>query len=177
MDLSTYTEFVLSKAAPPRTELTEKNAQLAHVALGLSTEMLELSLSTSAHNTLEEMGDLLWYIVLGRATLNIPELLFNDNQCDLSVTQIKKENILPLKNLTIEIEDLVSSIKKQVIYNKPQANLPAKLMIVWFCFTRYMLACNLTLDEIISHNEAKLNKRYAASFTPEESEQRKDKTE
>ena len=164
--LQEYESFVCTKEAPAPS-LDKQQIRLLHCALGLSTEILELDQSSSRTNTIEEMGDLLWYLTLTKNVLNIPEL-----EIELKVKHINEMTLEPLK---VHVEAFVSLIKKHVIYTKPQ-ELEESFYLMWFSFLRHCVACNLPIEYIIDENRLKLDERYKSVFTPEESEARRDKT-
>lgn len=169
--LTEYAEFVLIKAAPPR-ELTPGEAALVHAALGLSTEILELNLSVSSENTQEEIQDLLWYSIYTATCLNI-----DISHLPKRLTFDRHSSRLPLRDLQASVEMLVSAIKKHVIYRKERhSELQTLFHFVWNSLLVYIDACNYSLELAIHENRKKLDTRYAAAFTSEESEVRKDKT-
>lgn len=170
--LSDYRKFVCLKAAPPRA-LPSLHFELLHVALGLSTEILELHVSSSRKNTVEELEDILWYSVYGTHVLGVPV-----EALPLEIPYSPKDNVLSLDRLIASIEEFASLVKKHVIYGVDQSLLPQKaFMRVWESFLYHCSACNTTLPLLIQGNRTKLEKRYAAAFTATESEQRKDKEE
>lgn len=166
--LTNYQRFVLSKAAPPYPITNEKSFQLLHCALGLATETLELIQSRSRENTIEEMGDLAWYLLLTVEVLKIlPESL-------PTYYEYKIDNEITSDTLISCVEEFVSLIKKEVIYTKSQ-KLELSFNKLWTAYLKHARHCNLYLEFIIEQNQLKLNTRYQAAFTPEESETRKDK--
>lgn len=171
--LEDYSKFVLQKAAKDHA-LYAREFDLLHCALGLATETLELQQSTTAENTEEELGDLLWYLTFTAATLNLSfaqmEMTHNDTVFNA------KSNTLPQKNMAAEVEEFVSTIKKKVIYQQ-EVDLAFPFMVLWHSFAMYCSACNITLHQLVNSNKEKLEKRYKEKFTTEESASRNDKME
>jgi len=159
-----YQDFVLSKAAPART-LSEVEFNLGHAALGLCTEYLEYVLHTDSNNLKEELEDLLWYMIFTAYWVDV-----NVNNLPDRIEQA------PESTFAEELEEFVSLIKKHVYYGK---NMTRELTISFHSLWRvFIYTCQLheaPIDELISANMIKLNKRYTANFTQEESVARKDK--
>ena len=168
--LPEYQQFVLSKEAPPAT-IPAHNSRLLHVALGIATELLELDLSTTRDNTLEELGDFLWYLTLGSDVLNVP-LVDLPLKMDIS----PHSNHLSLVLLKEDAELFVSLVKKQVIYGSPvMEEILACYLSLWSSFVYHAAFCSTDIGYLVSTNQAKLEARYKASFTTQESEERRDK--
>lgn len=172
--LEQYTkEVVLAKEAPPQAIIARIDTRLAHCGLGLSTEYLELLQSTSASNTLEELGDLLWYLMLTASTLQIPP-----NSLITRQAYDRNSNNLSLEELGKSVEEFASLIKKHIIYKKPQDDkLRTTFFEMWSLFLIHCAACNTSLPFLLAANKLKLGIRYKEGFTADESEQRKDKQE
>lgn len=167
MSFSKYQDFVQLKAAPFH-QISVEEFDLLHTSLGLATELLELELSRSRENTIEECGDLLWYFTLGTLTLGIKAHTM------LGSASSDQGQPLPMDNLTCHIEAFISEVKKAVIY-KQERDIMTPFLTAWVAFTDYLSACNIPLNQLIKENMAKLEKRYAEAFTTDESELRKDK--
>lgn len=71
-DVKTYMDLAL-RSAP---HLGTPTLDFAHAALGLVDEAYELALATSEQNTLEELGDLLWFIALAGHALEADPFSF-----------------------------------------------------------------------------------------------------
>jgi len=169
--LQTYKDFVIARAAPSY-QLSPNDFDLLHVALGLSTEVLELLISKSKDNTEEELGDLLWYLVFGSSVLHL--------DCDQLYTIYNSSEYNPHDNsvskvdLVSSIEAFVSRVKKKCIYNQDIA-VHVEFLDVWNMFCIHCKACKITLHELITSNTEKLSKRYKTKFTQSESISRNDK--
>lgn len=164
-----YKLFVLTKASPSR-ELPEDHFHLLHACLGLSTEYLELCLSSSRTNTEEELGDFLWYMVLAAHALDQ----------DLTTLPVelppKERGSLTIKRLGEMLEAFVSIVKKHIVYGNDQSKiLPKTYYGLWVEFMYHLQSCNYPLELCIAMNMDKLNKRYKNTFSQEEAEARKDK--
>lgn len=161
-----YQQFVLSKAAPPRP-INERDFQLLHAALGLSTEFLEYDIAHNREDILEEVGDLVWYMMLTAHAVEFPVTNLPDS--------VEPRNH-PLLDLSTDIERFVSLIKKHCIYGADKTKeLPLVFYSMWRSFVAFCQDEEIELDVLIAENQDKLNKRYAAAFTTQESEDRKDK--
>lgn len=168
--LNEYSKFVDRKAAPPR-ELSVLDFHLLHCALGLATEILELSLSNTRENTEEEIQDLCWYGMLTANTCGLPP-----RELPTSRKFDTHSSRLPLRDLQAATEELVSQIKKHVIYNKPRTiTIYECFKAFWDALLLYIDACGYSLELAIVANRTKLDERYKDGFTSEESETRKDK--
>ena len=67
--MTDYTTLAMRTMKPMGSDALD----FAHAALGMVDESYELILSTSEENTLEELGDLLWFVALaGQATMCHP---------------------------------------------------------------------------------------------------------
>lgn len=161
-----YQQFVLSKAAPPRS-ISERDFQLLHSALGLATEFMELDTSKDHEEVREELGDLAWYMMLTAHAVGFPI----DNLPDITTTPKH-----PWDEMSSKLETFISLVKKHCIYGSNKAQeLPVAFHALWRAFLGLLQDHLIQLDELIVENQAKLNKRYAAAFSTQESEDRKDK--
>lgn len=161
-----YQQFVLSKAAPPRP-VSDKDFQLLHAALGLATEFLELDVAGNGTERQEELGDLAWYMMLTAHAVEFPVTNLPDK-----TTTPKR----PWDEMSSKLETFVSLVKKHCIYDSNKAEeLPVAFYAMWRAFLGLLAEHQIQLDELIVQNQAKLNKRYAAAFSTQESEDRKDK--
>jgi len=86
----------------------------------------------------------------------------------------KHANFLPQKELAAKVEELVSNIKKSVIYQQRML-LEESFVATWIAFCYHCKACDFSLGQLITSNTAKLEKRYKKTFTTEESASRNDK--
>lgn len=168
--LNEYRQFVLNKAAPAYPIIDPRHFDLFHASLGLATEFLELELSTTKENTHEELNDLGWYLQLTANSLNIVPSA-------MSIYTKRESTELTLITLRRTLEKFLSCCKKVLIYRNEQqaANLNALFVNLWAAYLIHLVACGYNLQLAIAENMDKLNKRYAAKFTKEESIQRKDK--
>ena len=165
-----YQNFVLSKEAPPPS-LTATQVRLVHGALGLATETLELSQSHDRTNTIEELEDILWYLMLNASVLEI-----NLHNLELELPFDPKQNSLPYNDLEAKVEEYLSLCKKLLIYGQEvHLQVGEAFKELWKAFLIHISACNISLPILIEGNTAKLSKRYASSFSQEESALRKDK--
>lgn len=167
--LTDYRDFVLLKASPSRS-IPESHFHLTHACLGLTTEYLELILSTSRENTEEELGDFLWYLILTAHALE-----FNIDNLPLEVPP-KERKSLTIKTLGDMLENFISLCKKEIIYGNPQQGVLITCFFgLWREFLFHLQSCEFPLDLCLVQNKEKLNKRYQATFSQEEAAERKDK--
>lgn len=165
-----YQQFVLQKEAPP-PKLSPTSIRLVHVALGIATETMELSLSNTRTNTEEELGDLCWYFFLAFDVLYI-DLTSLPTEGTYDIHQ----NELPNRVFERQVENFVSCCKKALIYQQ-DILVEEELLATWVAFLSLVRACNLSLEYLLASNQEKLEKRYKEKFTKEESIQRNDKEE
>ena len=164
-----YKLFVLTKAAPPR-EIPEEHFHLNPAALGIAAEYLELILSFERHNTEEELGDLLWFLILAGNAIDYPIGQLPTER------PIREQPNLSIRNLGMMVETFISLAKKHICYDLEQTALLYKAYGgLWEAFIFHLQACNFPLDICVATNQDKLNKRYQATFSQEEAAERKDK--
>jgi NTP pyrophosphatase (non-canonical NTP hydrolase) len=167
--LSDYRDFVLLKASPARS-IPEAHFHLTHGCLGLTTEYLELILSTCRENTEEELGDFLWYLILTAHALG-----YNIDNLPTEVPTTERKG-MTIKTLGEMLENFISLAKKEIIYGNPQQGVIITCFYgLWREFLFHLRACEFPLDLCLVQNKDKLNKRYQDSFSQEEAAERKDK--
>lgn len=79
-----------------------------------------------------------------------------------------------------EAGELLDAVKKAVVYKKPldRENVVEELGDLRFYMAGLMNRLDITEDEILAHNNAKLSKRYAAgSYSNEQAQARADKAD
>lgn len=76
-----------------------------------------------------------------------------------------------------ESGELLDAVKKYVIYNKPpdRENMIEELGDLEFYMAGLRAALVLSRDEVIAHNIAKLEKRYASGYSDKAAQERADK--
>lgn len=166
-----YSHFILEKEAPP-PNLNETGIRLVHCALGISTEILELDQSRTRENTIEELGDTLWYLTLTACVIGQVQL----TQLPLYTKLDPNQNEIQVDVLKEKAEVFLSLCKKMLIY---QHNVPDQLTQafydLWQAFLMMCKSCNVAVEWLIDHNQQKLMKRYQAKFSSQEAEERRDK--
>lgn len=82
-----------------------------------------------------------------------------------------------LIGLSEEVGELFSAFKKHIFYRAPldKANVVEELGDIYHYFTLILVANNLTIDDIVSSNVDKLNKRYPVGYTDAAAKERLDK--
>lgn len=155
---------------------------ILHAALGLAGEVFELRNSTSIENSLEEQGDLFFYVIalMQKTDFKIKDLAF----------YYKPKNQLVRSYAIWETiaEEAIDCTKKLVIYEQRKKNLPVSTDLLWnsvgriFAGDYEMNSCHHVefalsyLRPVIQGNIDKLLKRYPTlTFSTEESHARADK--
>lgn len=180
-----YRGFVALKAklgVDIMAQLTEQKAHMLHMAIGVAGEAAELLASNSMENTIEECGDLEFFLEGLTINNNIFQANFHSLYSMLNV-QVKLKNIEELKSiiklLAIEAGTLLDTIKKYTIYNKKLDT--AILTSSWRVIHNYLEAIyvylGVTRVKVLQMNADKLNKRYKAGYSDKEAQERADKKE
>ena len=146
---------------------------LIHMTMGICGEVGELYGSMSMDNTVEELGDIEFYMQGLRQGLNIPRYTVVDNR-DLLPDFINNHSLI---TSSAEILDLV---KKHVIYDQPlKRNEVIRAMVI---FEYHMQAKRefegITYEHTLEGNMDKLAVRYKNfQYSDAQAEQRNDKKE
>ena len=182
VDTATRTAFcmMVAELAKPGEDilasLTPEKCHLLHMAMGVSGEVAELEASTSILNTLEELGDIEFYVEGFKQGLYeegfTPETVFRQYRMPTPI------------NLVVAAGDLLDMTKKCVIYNKPAAELLPKLAAALHSFeltlTHAYNLNSISRETAMQENIGKLltgkNARYAAgSYSDKAASERADK--
>ena len=158
-------EWILPLIKSPdvvRQQLDDHKAHLAHMALGIAGEVLELQASYSRENTIEELGDINFYVY--GALLHLPE----------QVHQVHYTGVSPFS-------DAVDLMKKYAIYGK-QIDFDLLRSVLISCVFEVKRLCienDLYYPDIVEHNKTKLLKgRYkTGSYSDEQAIKREDKND
>ena len=129
--------------------------QLLHSAIGMMTEAVEVEHAEDEANFLEEMGDVLWYVAIG---------------CDaLGVTLEQAEgNAIGTNDGPVELAArYLAEMKKQIFYGKPVVPLVMTGLLGGMIALMRELCedSEITLEEVMAQNIAKLQKRFPDRFT------------
>lgn len=144
-----------------RTESKESNDRLLHATLGLTTECVEVLLSTSEVNLKEELGDICWYLAI---ICDLFDLTFEELVLLADQSRIKDD---PVKAMVYAVGEINNLQKRAIFYKRD-------LDPVVFCkHAGTILGAILTnedeisLDDLQQANIAKLTRRYPGGFTQE----------
>lgn len=141
--------------------LNSKENQLLHSILGISGEVAEVIKDQhDKANTLQEIGDTLWYIAIG----------CDDLECDMEDLDLDWENGEYLTDdLVVQSGILTDRIKRTMFY---KTELPKELMLK--CFGCLIVTLGhlaqehgSTLEYCMEKNIAKLKTRYPEGFSEE----------
>ena len=134
---------------------------LAHMVLGMNTEIVELGEAiqkSDAVNIQEELSDFLWYFCNYQTFRGYSE--FN-NEEDNSV-----ENLLGILKLYNSVSELQDLIKKFIAYNKQidETNEKHLLNQIYNYILTFAYSYNVNIEEGLEKNIAKLKARYPEKF-------------
>jgi NTP pyrophosphatase (non-canonical NTP hydrolase) len=164
--MNTYTDFVKTVES---TSWHQPNERLLHAAMGLCTESAETFECTDQQHSLEELGDVCWYIALGLDAIGrswedapiLTEAVFLD--------MVRGEDAAV--SLTLHSTDILDMVKKAVFYGKAidQDKLYDSFVMVKNVISYGMIFSGMpyTLDEVVNANVKKLTARYPGKFTEE----------
>ena len=158
--------------------MSYKQAHLLHMAIGISGEAGELLdacvLEKSPDDKIEELGDIEFYMEGLRQGLGFDYTAIAELTNEYSVST----NVPAELRLTITASFILDLIKKHVIYNQPLQRLA--LFTEGFARMEVYLALfrlqeNITREETLEHNIAKLSVRYGKQYSDEAASARADK--
>lgn len=182
-----YRGFVALKAKlgmDIMAQLTDQKAHMLHMAVGVAGEAAELLASNNRENTLEECGDLEFFL----EGLTINNILFTTRWDEYSIgtDRIKYKAItsplelIPTFNtIAILAGTVLDLVKKYTIYNKQldTVNLHADWQSIHIYLEAIYAYLGVTRTEVLKMNADKLNKRYKAGYSDKEAQERADKKE
>lgn len=176
-----YIEFVRSRAKPGAdilATLTPEKAHLLHMAIGISGEAAELIGATTAENYNEELGDGIFYAV--GATFAF--LSWTEEDWITSRDCVNSPYwTLPTREISLVVAagNFLDLVKKYTIYNKTPdvVQLKTALQFVLYELQRCAQGNNVTFDQLIQENIAKLTKRYANGYSDKAAQERADKVD
>ena len=137
-----------------------------HAAVGMVGEIRELRDTTGAKNTIEELGDFLFYLQAYANTLEFAAWL--------NLTSDK----ITIEELDIAAHTLLDLAKKETFYCKafdaPKAGQTTALL--WALVNTYAdLATGLFVGEIMDENQARLEERFPDGYSNAAAQARADK--
>lgn len=139
-----------------------------HAAIGMVGEVRELRDSTGRENTIEELGDFVFYLQAYANTLQVPCYRY-----------VAPSVVLPsIEQLDIAAHTLLDLAKKEVIYCKAfdESKVSQIVDALWQLVASYTwgkLACNM-IDVVVA-NRDKLEKRYPSGYSNAAAQARADK--
>lgn len=176
----TYTEFVKSVES---TSWHQPEPRLLHAAMGLVTESAEIITSESDQHTVEELGDVMWYVTLGLDALGHS---FEE------VPILSEEEFLELvpgdaaiDSLVIVAADILDLVKKSVFYGREiKHETIVSLFYLMKNIAHYGLLFSpdfennpVILDDVIEANVKKLRARFPEKFSEDAANNRDVKAE
>lgn len=147
-------------------EMTPFKADLLHMAIGIMGEVVEYQHAHGDPHTLEELGDIYFFLEGIRQIIRVPDDQYSD--------------IDPV-SLIHDSAELLDLVKKVCIYNKPlMAVLPGitrQIATIDVLLSECIANHGLTESQVIEANMAKLNKRYASgNYSNKQAIERADKS-
>ncbi len=142
---------------------------MSHMAMGISSEYFEYLMTENHEHTVEEIGDIMWYLACLADVLNI-ELTKPFVDVDYEYNEIQDK-------LCGCVEKLISAIKKVVIYGKQLSKPDFDEMINNIVYWLYATCENesIDFDIVLKNNIDKLAKRYPEKYTDKAATERLDK--
>ena len=169
-------------------EMTQTNAHLLHMAIGISGEAAELlsayvtstelRIDPDHENVVEELGDLEFYIEGFRQGLSVTRVDAHKLYATPFDSQYTKQREWLSVKLSVASGDLLDMVKKFTIYQKP---LPVNDTIKQIVLIDNILECireceGLTYQQVLDANITKLGKRYEGfKYTDQAAQTRADK--
>lgn len=179
METMTYSQFVASRFKNPGETLaglTPRSAAMLHAAVGIVGEVIELFQSDTMKNTLEELGDIVFYCeAMGQLVgYKHPEQLdMLDADSAAGIATVNKAVAMLLE----AAGDMLDTIKKHAIYGKvldvPRVHIQLQVVLTQVAVVGEANA--YYVDGIKRLNVKKLTQRYPAGYTDAAAQARADK--
>jgi len=154
-----FKEYV-QLAVRTKTDWSNRDEDLVHSALGINSELIELTNATDGVNRFEEIGDILWYLALASNAMTIDISSGIENTFEGSTFYYSDE---PFNQLSSELSD---QIKRMYFYKDTTQEKDIALSLV--CLLQGMnMEYELTLEDwqcIMEMNIKKLHVRYPEKF-------------
>lgn len=175
-----YSEFVHSRFKDGARIIGDLNFKMTadqsnaamdrlHAAIGMVGEVRELRDSTGRENTIEELGDFMFYLHAYGNTLPDTMMDVVDKLGDASPS---------VDQLDIAAHKLLDFAKKETIYCKAfdESNVSQIVGELWYFVAAYARAeLTMCIPELMIANIAKLEKRYPSGYSNAAAQARADK--
>lgn len=154
-------------------QLTAEDCHILHMLIGVIGEVLELELAVitqdhelTAAEVIEELGDIEFFLTGLCISLNV------DPGADESTNKVGT-----LAQLRIAAEDLLTVIKRYIIYNQRDKYDELRKALEHFrkCLRTYYITHDISQGEVLHKNIMKLRKRYGETYSDAAAKARKDK--
>lgn len=166
MDFETYTEEA-DKTLSHGLFFRYRPEEL-HAAIGIVTEVAELTAADNKVNLVEEIGDILWYVAIlskyaqlkGMQNYKSQKPLYSANHALMEVTQAAFEILDTYKKATF--------YNKEIYYSDIKSHVSSIL-------TNISVICkenDTSIEDVMKINIAKLNERYSLGFSESEANYR-----
>lgn len=174
-----YSEFVHSRFKDGARIIGDLNFKMTadqsnaamdrlHAAIGMVGEVLELRDSTGRENTIEELGDFMFYMQAYENTL----------QEHGKNPTFGSHVVASIEQLDIAAHTLLDLAKKEVIYCKAvdMHKVSRIVLDIWHLAAAHALVNHdIRLVDVIDANRAKLEKRYPSGYSNAAAQARADK--
>ena len=169
-------------------KLMDNRAMLLHGALGILTEVGELSeaiFEQKEHGySLKELGDICWFAAYTNSAFLNPGLQFNPDKGAVFLQRISLGSFTAVdldfpklcNALSVFAADIGSNIKAHSFYGKPLNvhTLHSDLQSLIYVVSATSTELGFTMEEVLQANIDKLRQRYPQNFTEEDALSRKD---
>lgn len=181
----TYPGFVGGLLKPGQdilSSLTPEKCHMLHMAIGLARESVEFLQYNSDENFIEEAGDIEFF-AQGMLTnrYDLGPAWFSHDYMSHKFIPITNEIELyeRLSAIVINAHEILETIKKWVIYNKPLQTGPIvmSLSAIHHLLESLYVYKGVTRVQILDANRAKLDKRYKDGYSDKAAQERADKAE
>lgn len=159
-ELDQYVKDAVRTAAPAPYGQPDMN--LVHSALGLVTEVEELADSADPENTIEELGDIMWYVALA---LNAAPGQLVESTEPMSYAQLSFE--AGINHLRVCVADWADTVKRDIFYCNTDGYGEQPIEAIVRVVATLSHLVGVSLKDICGANIRKLKARYPDKFTTE----------
>lgn len=149
-------------------------ANAVHLAMGVVGEAIELMISTDRTNTIEELGDIEFYMQ-GFTNMGFADAWMSQPY-SYHFNIVAQSTVI--RNIVEDAGALVDAVKKMAIYQK-EPNLPEFNAIcrrIHLGLEQMYTGLNITREHVLQVNKDKLDKRYASGYSDKAAHERADKS-